>query len=113
MTLVINKLSDLERIEFYLTLYDKDKIVFSTEPLRRLVQTLTHKKAEIRVLKITKDIRPKVLFHIKFFYSLNVTSVRIDGFLDKRRIYTRVLNLVLPIRKGDSLDLTLDLRRSF
>jgi len=109
MTLVVGKLSDLKKMEFYLTLYDGDKIVFSTEPLRRLIQNLTQKKAKIKILKVVKKSRPKILFYIKFFYSLNVTSGKIEGFLNKRKIYTRSFNIALPIREGDSLSLTLDL----
>jgi len=87
MTIVISKISDLKELEYRVYLYDGAKLVWTNEPLRRMMNSLSGKKVEFSHQVYLKE--RVIVFKFKFNFEVKISSVRIDAFKDSRRIYSR------------------------
>ena len=113
MTLILNSYSELERMKFRVTLYNGEKVVFSSDPLGKLIRVLSGKKAEMKILTIQYKDRYQIKFDIKFFYPLVITEGKIDCFLDGKLIHTKGFKFnPMVLEKGYSLQIFFDLKVS-
>ena len=96
MTLVISKISDLKELDFIVYLYDGKKLIWTNEPLRRVIEHLSGKKVEF-----SKEVFLKeriILFKFKFGFEVRISQVRIDALKDNKKIYSRYWNLSRDLR---------------
>ena len=96
MTIVISKISDLEKLEYRVYLYDGEKLVWSNEPLRRMMNSLSGKKVEFsKQVHLQERV---ILFKFKFGFEVRVSQIRIDIFKENVRMYSRYYNLPYSFR---------------
>ena len=105
MTLVINKISDLEELEYRVYLYDEEKLIWTNEPLRRVIEILSGKKVEFSK---EVDLQERVVhFKFKSRFEVRISKVRIDVFKDNMRMYSRYYDLShhLSLSPSDILEI--------
>ena len=92
MTLVVSNLSELKKLKYIVYLYDEKKLVWTNEPLRRMLEHLTGKKVDFSYEVYLKE--RVILFKFKFGFEVRVSEIRIDAYKGDKRIYSR--NYPLP-----------------
>jgi len=110
MTLILDRKEDLKKLKFQIYFYNQGKIVWSNEPLRKLVYHLNGKKVKFSSKVDLKKTR--ILFEFRFGFPIQITDIKIVAFLDQKKIYSR--NYPMPqslyLYAHDKLELTWELK---